>query len=263
MKKRSDDSASISFEAVKPIPVVSPSIHPIRFWLRCLIDLQLATIVAQLRPELYKSSGDVLDVGAGNSPWRSWLPATAHYQGLDIANSAEFGMVPCPADVIYYDGNVFPFDSARFDSVFCIEVLEHAQNPELMVAEMARVLREDGRLVLSVPWSARCHHQPYDFHRFSRYRLADLLEENGFRDVQVVERGNDICTIANKLTVFSVGLVRGGRGSFSSALVAVVFFFPAVFLASVFSVAAQLSLFFRFGRKDDPLGYFVRARKSS
>ena len=151
---------SVSPEIQQPVPVSSRMLS-----LRCLADLQLATIVQMLKPELRRLSGRVLDVGAGEAPWRQWLPERTSYTGLDVDVAAEFGMSGEIADIVYYDGTTMPFDGGSFSAALCIEVMEHAAEPELLAGEMARVLEPGGKLLLSVPWSAREHHVPYDYHR--------------------------------------------------------------------------------------------------
>jgi SAM-dependent methyltransferase len=44
-----------------------------------------------------------------------------------------------------------PFASGSFDVVVAGEVIEHVPNPDLMLAEIRRILRPQGRLVLSTP----------------------------------------------------------------------------------------------------------------
>ena len=198
-------------EQFQPISVKSPADHPLLFRLRCLVDLQLATIAAHLRPALAEIEGDVLDVGAGESPWRAWLRSNVRYTGIDVGNSDEFGMKRNAGDIVYYDGTVMPFEDARFDAALCIEVLEHTTDPRLLLTEIARVLKDGGTLLLTVPWSARRHHIPHDYHRFTRERLMQLIGQSGFVDVRVKERGSDIGVIANKLVVLSIRLLRPRR----------------------------------------------------
>jgi SAM-dependent methyltransferase len=240
----------------KPIPVRPPSDAPLAFALRCLVDLQLGSIVKHLRPRLATVRGRLLDVGAGESPWRSWLPASVTYQGLDIGNASEFGMAP-GRDIVYYEGRVMPFADNSFDCALCIEVLEHAEDPELLVAEMARVLRPGGELLLSVPWSARLHHLPYDFHRFSPMRLRSLVESGGFVSVDIAERGTDVSAIANKLIVLTIRLLSPGVGLLWRLPAAI----PTGLVAAAFVASAHLCEAFGLGSKLDPLGYFVRAHK--
>ncbi|MGO4416938.1 class I SAM-dependent methyltransferase [Cupriavidus sp. KB_39] len=249
-------------EGFQPISVKSPATNPFLFRLRCLIDLQLGTIVQFLRPALGQASGRVLDVGAGQSPWRAWLPASTTYQGIDVGHADEFGMGSKRYDVIYYDGRLMPFDDATFECVLCIEVLEHSEDPQLLVSEMARVLQPGGVMLLTVPWSARQHHLPHDYHRFTRERLQNLFVQSGFTNLDIRERGNDIAAIANKLTVLTIRLLRPARPIWSMCWKLPLSLLCGL-LATGFIVAAHVSISLGMGSKEDPLGYFVRAKKGA
>jgi SAM-dependent methyltransferase len=251
-------------EEFQPIAVESPAAHPFLFALRCAVDLQLRTIARELRPAMARLSGQVLDVGAGQSPWRAWLPSTATYQGIDVGFAHAFGMDGGRSDIVYYDGRIMPFGDELFDCALCIEVLEHSEDPELLVAEMARVVRPGGTLLLTVPWSARQHHLPHDYHRFSRGRLETLLHRHGFTGLDIRERGNDVAVIANKLTVLAIGLLRPPP---LRKLLHTAWRVPLGVLcgtlASGFILAAHLSMAMGLGSRDDPLGYFVRGTRTA
>ena len=55
-------------------------------------------------------------------------------------------LVPTRADL-----TALPIATESIDLVFCLEVLEHVEDDRAAVREMARVLRPNGQLVLSVP----------------------------------------------------------------------------------------------------------------
>lgn len=246
-------------EEFQPIAIRPPGDNRWLFWLRCLVDLQLLTVFRFLVLHLDACRGRILDVGAGESPWRDLLPAGAEYVGVDADLSGEFGMRR-HAHITYYDGKRLPYEDGSFDYVLCTEVLEHVADPLSFLADLRRVLRPGGTLLLTVPWSARLHHVPHDYGRFTRYGLVQLLDSCGFLGVAIVERGNDIAVIANKLIVLMMRLFRPRRWHhclWSWGL--------AIMLAPVmlgFLGAAHLALFFNAGSRLDPLGYGVTALKS-
>ena len=246
-------------EAFQPIAVRPPNENRLLFQIRCLADLQLLTIFRFLVFPLSSCRGRVLDVGAGEAPWRDLLPAGVEYVGVDADLSGEFGMRHKP-DITYYDGKRLPFADDSFDHVLCTEVLEHVHDPYSFLADLKRVLRQGGTLILTVPWSARLHHLPHDYSRFTRYGLKDLLESVGFSGVTIEERGNDIAVIANKVLVLMIRLLRPRRLLYcvwTWALAAMLLPIIVVFL-----VAAHVSLFLRAGSREDPLGYGVIAVKA-
>jgi 2-polyprenyl-3-methyl-5-hydroxy-6-metoxy-1,4-benzoquinol methylase len=248
----------MQLENFKPISVKAPSSNKTLFRLRCLVDLQLSTIVRYLQPAMAALDGKVLDVGAGESPWREWLPPSAVYYGIDIGNAEEFGMQPAREGVTYYDGRSIPFPDGTFDGAICIEVLEHVEDPDSLVAEIARCLRSDAALLLTVPWSARRHHVPHDYHRFTRERLLRLLEANSFTKIEIVERGSDISAIASKLVVLSLRLTPR-RNHLLQQLWMLPLFLLLIPVTAAFLVSAHLAELLGTGAKEDPLGYFVRA----
>lgn len=250
----------MSSEQFQPVSVKAPSANPWTFKLRCFFDLQLGSIVKNLRPAMADLDGRVLDVGAGESPWREWLPTRCLYQGIDVNHAGDFGMSRRKDNaILYYDGNHIPFPDQSFDGVLCIEVLEHAPSPDLLLSEISRVMKPGATLLLTVPWSARCHHRPYDYHRFTKEQLSILLWRNGFPHHTVKERGSDIGVIANKLIILSIRMLMPARKMEMVWTVPVGFF---VVVASVLAlVSAHVSDWLGKGSKDDPLGYFCRAER--
>jgi SAM-dependent methyltransferase len=245
-------------EDFQPISVKPPNENMALFRLRCLLDLQLLTIHRFIQHRLCHWHGRALDVGAGESPWRYLMGDGVCYQGVDAVTAGEFGMTRHP-DIVYYAGERLPFEDAAFDHVLCTEVLEHVPDPETLLREIARVLRPGGSLVLTVPWSARLHHIPHDYARYSRFGLARLLSNTGFCNVVIEPRGNDFAAMANKLLVVFARLVRPRRK------VAIMLSLPcAIVLAPVvvcFLMLAHASMWLHFGSPEDPLGYGVDATR--
>jgi SAM-dependent methyltransferase len=245
-------------EQFKPIVVRRSAgvLGSLRFAIRLLVDLQLLTCQRFLAPRLRVLKGALLDVGCGEMPFRPLVPADVSYTGIDVPNAASFGMSD-RSDVVHFDGRTIPFPDASFDSVLCTEVLEHVEDPDRLVAEIWRVLRPGGTVLATIPFSARVHYTPHDFHRFTPYRLAPLFADFAFFEVEA--RGDDLAVIANKLIVISARLARPRpyiallwRAPILLALI------PLVLLALII---AHLSLGFGWGSRMDPLGYGVRAAK--
>ncbi|MDB6128740.1 MAG: methylase [Verrucomicrobia bacterium] len=136
-------------------------------------------LLVELRPLFKELTGDVLDVGCGNEPYRALIPAR-QYTGLDVDNA--FTRSVGVADV-FYQGDDFPLPDSRFDGVLCSQVLEHVFTPAEFLAEIHRVLRPGGCLVLTVPLAWDEHEQPQDYARYTSFGLRALLERAGFEVV--------------------------------------------------------------------------------
>ncbi len=245
-------------EQLKPIPVSSPKKNPIFFYIRCLFDLQLKTIIDFLQPELAKISNNILDIGAGNSPWRYFLAKEVKYIGLDIKNANEFNMQQ-NNEIIYYAGEIFPFPENKFNYALCVEVLEHVFDTETFLSEIYRCLVPNGKLILTVPWSARRHHLPYDYFRFTPEALEQLFRSKGFIDIAIVERGNDFSVLFNKTLCLIQGLLLPKK----KIMVALTLPVALVFLPSLLLLFIMSHLTMKLNIKScfDPLGFSLTAKK--
>ncbi|QXE91558.1 class I SAM-dependent methyltransferase [Geomonas subterranea] len=133
--------------------------------------------------EKYAFNGPVLDVGGANSPYRRWFPTI---KSLDI--SPDRG-----ADIIGDAHDMHMIPDASYDLVLCTSVLEHCLEPARVLAEIRRVLRVDGRLILSVPFVFPIHDAPHDYWRFTEFGVKRLLTE--FEIEEFVEDMNTLETL--------------------------------------------------------------------
>lgn len=217
-------------------------------------DLQLHTIWQHIGPILPGLRGSLLDVGCGEMPFRFALDPAVRYTGIDVEQATAFGMSDDDA-IRTFDGTTIPFSDNAFNAVLCTEVLEHAVDPVRLAAEMLRVLKPGGMLILTVPYSARVHHAPWDFTRFTRYGLERLLADFGTCTVR--PRGNDVAAIASKLVVLALRLLRPGVRHAKDWPLGLL----AALLAGMFLPIAHLASMLDTGGTDDPLGYAVIATK--
>ncbi|MDO8527014.1 MAG: class I SAM-dependent methyltransferase [Deltaproteobacteria bacterium] len=95
-----------------------------------------------------------------------------------------------------------PFPDQLFDAIILLETLEHVDNEEVVLEEMARVLKKGGRFVLSVPhhrliyniidlehWFVPLITKRAVHRHYRKKKLQKMLEEKGFRVDACLERG--------------------------------------------------------------------------
>ena len=136
-------------------------------------------LIEEMRDLWPQLTGDVLDVGCGRKPYRALVPARS-YVGLDLDTPELRAM---GAADLFYDGGRMPVADETFDAVLCSQVLEHVFTPAEFLAEIRRVLRPGGMLLLTTPFAWDEHSQPHDFGRYSSFGLRHVLESAGFEIV--------------------------------------------------------------------------------
>src|SRR4029079_6529810 len=138
----------------------------------------------------------VLDLGCGAGRFTGALrDASADAIGVDIADAALTRArrnVP-GADFRRFDGAI-PLRHGEADLVWCSEVLEHVPDPISLLTEIRRVLRPEGRVLLTVPDHGRlkrtlialthfdAHYDPQGEHLrfYTRRSLTRALRATGF-----------------------------------------------------------------------------------
>lgn len=145
-------------------------------------------VLDALRSNLRHFEGTVLDVGCGYQPYRTLLenaPArTRKYVGLDL----DTGLYRSRPDITW-DGKVIPLGDSSIDSAVATEVLEHCPEPGATLKEIARVLKPNGFLFLTVPFMWPLHDMPYDEYRFTPTALTRHLTVAGFEEVTIHATG--------------------------------------------------------------------------
>lgn len=136
-------------------------------------------------------NGKTLDVGCGQKPYEK-LFKSAQYIGLEIDTIEN--RKNKKADY-FYDGTIFPFHNEEFDSVVLNQVFEHVFNPDIFLREANRVLKNDGMLLMTVPFVWDEHEHPYDYARYSSFGIKSILERYGFYIVECKKSINDIRVI--------------------------------------------------------------------
>jgi SAM-dependent methyltransferase len=119
-------------------------------------DLEYELQILPLAVEHLSGCDRILDVGTGEGQLARRLaraePQPSLVIGIDpfwrqLANAAEQGGGPL---YLRGRGEQLPLASGAFDGIVCCLVIEHADDPEAVLAEMARALAPGGRLLLLV-----------------------------------------------------------------------------------------------------------------
>jgi SAM-dependent methyltransferase len=156
---------------------------PIKFHRRCI---QLAGPIEGLALDLGCGPGTLMQALRAGHPQVRIVGCDLSHALCSRAHARNPG-VP----VIEGDAEVLPFHDHQFDIVFMTEVLEHLLAPTQALHEIRRVLKPQGRLLLSVPnrdWVKydryivnRTPFQPVDDHWYRVAELRELLMSAGFR----------------------------------------------------------------------------------
>lgn len=141
-----------------------------------LITRRLAATIATTSAFAH---GRLLDVGCGHRRFAGYFNVDRYY-GLEYPTT--FGVERGPIDV-FGTTLALPFADQSFDTVVSFETLEHVTDSRTMLAELTRVVKPSGHIIISVPFLWGEHCQPHDYFRFTTFGLRHVLEAAGLRVV--------------------------------------------------------------------------------
>ncbi len=188
--------------------------------------------------------GKVLDIGSGKSP--RYLSIINKCKDVDyIRADGDSNNSP---DIVMDIEKRFPIKDKCFDRILLFNVLEHIYDYKKSIAEIERILKDDGIFYLYVPFFIKIHGSPLDFHRYTHFTLNRMLNDVGFSNVKIYTSGGFFKVLSelfNWLSRLGIGYVL----------------YPVYFILSILDdLIGKIT-------KDAylinyPTGYFVICRKS-
>jgi SAM-dependent methyltransferase len=162
-------------------------------------------LVVTVRRLLSPLRGDerALDVGCGAGALAYALaPLVGEVIGIDaseeLVNVAREHAPPGCAFVVG-DAEALPFPYGDFDLVGCLRVLHHVRRPELVVAEIARVTRPGGTILLADQLGDIDPMRSLELDRFERARDASHTRLLPDADIRGYLDANDLVVVANEI----------------------------------------------------------------
>ncbi|MBX9721789.1 MAG: class I SAM-dependent methyltransferase [Candidatus Obscuribacterales bacterium] len=192
-----------------------------------------------IRRGLYKTisviaptfDGIILDFGCGSKPYRSLFTNVISYIGVDIMAS---GHDHSTSQVdVYYDGKIIPFADSTFDGVVSFEVFEHIFNLEDTINEIKRVLKNDGQIMITMPFAWFEHEQPYDFARYTSFAATHILKKNGFNNI-VVKKTTGSTEAIFQLFIEYIFSIFKSQSLIIRTIVQLLVIFPMTFFSTIF-----------------------------
>lgn len=117
--------------------------------------------------------GAIFDCGCGDKPYKSlFKDKCSKYIGMDFPGSSNKRVLD-----FYGSGLYCPIKNDSFDTVLLIQVLEHTPDPERLLSELHRVLKDDGIIIATIPFIYSLHCEPHDYFRFTKYGIRTLFEK--------------------------------------------------------------------------------------
>jgi len=146
-----------------------------------------------IKKALGKSTGDLLDVGAGTGAFaKTMKDAGFTVTGLEPDETARKNALDKNGLTLLSPENLYQFPANSFDVITMWHVLEHVHDLHGYLEKYHAILRQDGKLIIAVPnytsYDAQVYQQywaaydvPRHLYHFSPESMATLAKKKGFQ----------------------------------------------------------------------------------
>ena len=153
----------------------------------------LGALFRGIAPEV---RGVVFDFGSGGAPYAPLFKQCERYLAADLEPGPSVDRVLRP------DGGTDEPDES-VDFVLSSQVLEHVKNPRRYLQECRRILRPEGRIMLTTHGMVEEHGCPHDYQRWTTHGLEELFLEAGFQIIQSGKLTTEIRGIIQLMNQFA------------------------------------------------------------
>jgi SAM-dependent methyltransferase len=146
----------------------------------------------------------VLDAGCGRGEFMELNPYHMDVYGIDIIKDEIDDLKKRGFNVRVANlDKKLKFKDSFFDGINCSHVLEHMENPENMISEFKRILKDGGILAISVPNFSFKHFYKDPTHKrpYPKEALFRILYDRGFSDIHI-KNGIATSQVVNALFFF-------------------------------------------------------------
>lgn len=169
-------------------------------------EARAAELVADVRAFLLPAGGErALDVGTGTGALALALAAlVAEVVGVDaepVLLDRARERAPENATFVEGDATALPFAAGAFDLAAMQKVLHHVRRPELALAELARVTRPQGRLLVIDQLAPLDPLEAIAVDRFERARSADHARLLSDHDLRGLFEANRLAVVRERRVV--------------------------------------------------------------
>jgi SAM-dependent methyltransferase len=213
----------------------------------------MVDILAQHYERVIKAHarGRLLDMGCGHVPlYETYRDLVQENLCVDWENTAQLS--PFLDEPVNLNGKL-PFADQSFDTILLTDVLEHIAEPQLLMREISRLLRYDGKLIMGVPFFYWLHEVPHDYYRYTEHALRRFCDLNDLSVLELEPYGG--------LSEIFVDLTLKGIAHLPKLLAAClrIVCSPVAALTNT-AVFRKLS---KLTQSDFPLGYVMIAQKTA
>lgn len=182
--------------------------------------------------------GIVVDLGSGkNASYKRYITGKPEkIINIDINSDTNPEIV---ADL----NKTLPLPDGFADTVFLFSVIYILENPEEVLKEIRRILKSEGRFLMSAPFIFNEAKEPADYWRFTSSGIYKLLQNAGFNKIEIEPVGERFTAAAYLTSLFFI-------------------FWPFKFLLYILAIGLDKLIPGKIKLKHPtPIGYFVTAKK--